>query len=394
MKRLAAAAMLLFVLLSLVPAPRTAAASDVIFTAVNDVFVSNLSADTMPVRIGSQMYVPHSTLARLLTVKTYYNEKEQRLLVYNFDHVLTFDLANSITYDETGVVYSHNAVRRSGTVFVPAPLVCEKFGYYYSYITSAPLGPVVRINSEAVTVPDSVLIEKAQGRMQQIYDAYIASTAPDPGGQTDPDLPPADPDQPEPGDPEYSPSVYLAFTGEPGSDAGAVLDALAQSQTTAAFFVSGDLAACRQTLRRIFSEGHTLGLYAPGPHTSAEALLSGLEQQNELLSEILHTKTRLVFIPGCRSLAQSTRDALAAAGYRLWEDNVDPRSESRSGYSVRVNVRNMVSGMQYSAVVKLLCNASSAEALPGIVRDLQSAGSELLTIREWDTPINSAREIR
>ncbi len=392
MKRFLTVLVLLCLLLSLAPAVQTAAAPSVIFTAVNDVFMQNLTAELMPVRIGGQVYIPYTTLSRLMTVGIYYNEKEQRVLVYNFDYTLTFDLANTITYDEAGVVYSHNAVRRSGTVFVPAALVCEKFGYYYSYITAAPLGPIVRINSEEVTVPDSILVSKAQARMQQIYDAYMAASAPDPA---QPDAPPDNPSAPDGGKEEPDPaSVYLVFEGELTGYTAGILDTLSERGQKAAFFISGGIGEHRDALRRIFAEGHTVGLYAPGQYASAQERLEALEVLNAQLSGVLCTRARLVWMPDSRHLTQQQRDALIGAGYRLWEDNVDPRADVRNGYSVRVNVRNLVQKMQRSAVVRLLCNEASAEALPGVLGDLRQAGNDIRVMREWNTPVNGAREIR
>ncbi len=398
MKRFAAVLALLCLTLAVLCAMHVSAAPSVTFTVINDVFTQNLSSGQMPVRIGGQVYIPYNTLSRLMSVKYYYNEKEQRVLVYNFDYTLTFDLANSISYDESGVVYSHNAVRRSGTIFLPAALICNKFGFYFSYITSAPLGPIVRINTEEVTVPDSVLVEKAQERMQQIYDAYVASIEPstDNPGDTSNPVTPSDPggQNPPAGDLSAPANVYLAFEGPLNETTGGILDSLSQWDEKAAFFIAGEVDGQRDTLRRIFAEGHTIGLYVPGQYASSDELLRALDEQNEALCAVLHTKARLVWMPGSRQLTQQQRDALIGAGYRLWEDNLDPRADMRTAYSVRVNVRNILRGMQYSAVVRLLSNEASAEALPGILSDLRQAGNSVQTIREWSTPVNSAREIR
>ena len=99
-------------------------------------------------------------------------------------------------------------------------------------------------------------------------------------------------------------------------------------------------------------------------------------------------------MPGSRSLTQEQRDALIGAGYRLWEDNLDPRADERSAYSVRANVRTILQSMERNAVVRLLSNEASAEALPGILSDLSRTGHDIQVIREWHTPVNSAQEMR
>lgn len=388
MKRAAALLLVCLIFISL-PGSLAAVAPTVIFTAINDA-VQSLSANTMPVRVGGQVYVPYTTLSRLSPISVYYNVREQRVLVYNFDYTLNFDLANSITYDESGVVYSYNAVRRSGTIFVPISLVCQKFGFSYSHITVPPYGSVIRINTEAPILTDSEFVDRYLSRMEQVYDTYVESLAPEP---SDPDTPeePAEPSQQDEPEPV---AVSLAFEGPLTAETESILDSLENAGEQAAFFISGDVSEWRSTLRRILGEGHTIGLYAPGEYASVDELLSALQAQNDALCEVLHTRARLVWMPGSRSLTQEQRDALIGAGYRLWEDNLDPRADERSAYSVRANVRTILQSMERNAVVRLLSNEASAEALPGILSDLSRTGHDIQVIREWHTPVNSAQEMR
>ncbi len=384
------AALLLACLIFALPAvSMSAVAPAVIFTAVNDA-VQALSEDTMPVRVGGQVYVPYLTLSRLSPISVYYNVREQRLLVYNFDHTINFDLANSITYDEAGVVYSYNAVRRSDTVFVPISLVCQKFGFTYSHIAVPPYGSVIRINTLPPILSDSEFLDRYLSRMEQVYDDYVAETLPEP------DVPdgPGEPDGPDASDEPDPVAVSLAFEGPLTDETAGILDSLAQAGEQAAFFISGGVDEYRAELRRILGEGHTIGLYAPGEYESAEDLLAALDAQNDALCAAVHTRARLVWMPGSGSLTQEQRDAIIGAGYRLWEDNLDPRADAREAYSVRVNVRTILQSMERNAVVRLLNNKASAEALPGILSDLNRGGHDVQVIREWHTPVNSAREIR
>ena len=65
------AALLLACLIFALPAvSMSAVAPAVIFTAVNDA-VQALSEDTMPVRVGGQVYVPYLTLSRLSPISGY-----------------------------------------------------------------------------------------------------------------------------------------------------------------------------------------------------------------------------------------------------------------------------------------------------------------------------------
>lgn len=388
MKRGAALLLASLMLMTLL-APMAAVSPSVIFIALNDTLQS-VTDETMPVRLGGQIYIPYTMLSRLSAISVYYNLREQRILVYNFDYTLTFDLANSITYDEAGVVYSYNAVRRNGTVFVPASLVCQKFGFNYSYITGLPLGSLVRINVTGVPLSDSEYADRVADRMQQLYDEYIESKEPsneEPGETTEP----GGTEEPDTRDPV---NVYLAFEGPLTEYTESILNSLRSAGEQAAFFISGEIAGQNDILRRLLGEGHTIGLYAPGEYESIDELVVALDAQNDALSAVLHTRARLVWMPGSSDLTQEQRDVLIAAGYRLWEDNLDPRADTRNAYSVRVNVRTILQSMERNAVVRLMSNEASAEALPDILSDLKRLGHDVQTIREWDTPVNGAREIR
>ena len=393
MKRTIAFTLVLLTALGACLGLRVRAAGDVTFTVVNDLFVPTMSDANMPLRRNGQTYLPYTMLTWLITVKVYYNKEYQRLLVYDTDRMLTmtFDLAAGIAYDDAGTELKPNAIRYNGTIYVPVSVICQVFGFTSSYITSSPLGNVVRISTEEVTVPDGVLVVRAAERMKQIYQDYLATKQPgqEPGTPADPDPKPTD-------DPQKTPKlVYLAFEGPLNDATDRMLDILAAHGATASFFIGASDAQREDTLRRMFAEGHTVGILAPQDKTMTEDAMRGaISDTSDALRDILHTRPHLLCVPGSAGLSMAARDVLVADGYRIWEKNVDPRADDRTAAGIRLNVEYLLKKMTRSAVVRLTSNDTVAEALPGILDYLHGEGSSVIAIREWDTPINGAREVR
>lgn len=393
MKRTIALALVLLTALGACLGLRVRAAGDVTFTVVNDLFVPTMSDGNMPLRRNGQSYLPYTMLTWLITVKVYYNKEYQRLLVYDTDRMLTmtFDLAAGIAYDDAGTELKPNAIRYNGTIYVPVSVICQVFGFTSSYITSSELGNVVRISTEEVTVPDDVLVVRAAGRMQQIYNDYLAAKQPGqtPGTPVGPDPKPTD-------DPQKAPKlVYLAFEGPLNDATDRMLDILAAHGATASFFIGASDVQREDTLRRMFAEGHMVGILAPQDKTVTEDAMRGaISDTSDALRDVLHTRPRLLCVPGSAGLSMAARDVLVADGYRIWEKNVDPRADDRTAAGIRLNVEYLLKKMTRSAVVRLTSNDAVAEALPGMLDYLKNEGSSVLAIREWDTPINGAREVR
>lgn len=391
MRRWIALTLAVLTALGAVLALRVHAAGEVTFTVINDVFVPSVTDDTMPLRRNGQSYVPYSVLLRLITVKVHNNKTLQRLLVYDFDHTLTFDLASGMAYDDAGTLYEPNAIRHNGTIYVPVSVICRVFGFTSSYITSSPIGNIVRISSEEITVPDEVLAVRAAERMQQLYDDYLASKK-----EPEEPVPPVDPEPENPNDEQKVPKlVFLEFEGALNDATERILDILSVRGYTASFFVSEADTPKEDTLRRVFAEGHTIGIFASKEKAaSADMMRESIERTSDAVRGVLHTRPRLLCVPDVAELDTAQRDALIADGYRIWEANADPYADDRTATGIRLNVERLLQRMTRSAVIRLTSNDAVAEALPGILDYLKNEGATVLAIREWDTPINGAREVR
>lgn len=407
---------LLFFCACISPLP-TRAAPSVIFTAINDTFLRNLTPSTMPTIIGGLPYVPYTTFTAAPNpgLMGKYDSVNNQLVLYNINHILTFDMANAITRDEQGNVYPANAVRHNGTYYVPARVVCDAFGFRYSYLSSTLLGPVIRINTDDSGISDEDLVSKGFSVMRSIYDQYQATynqgTDPDPDTPTPPT--PVDPDTPtDPGEPEIPSTsgepdtpetpnakvVYLAIQGDMNEYTAEILDILDSNNYTAAFFVTPRSQGQNSDyLLRAAASGHVIGnnLYGDGStFQSTEELLRQAQDTQDVIQAVTKTHSRALMVPGgSQNLSQEERDALIQAGYRLWDPSGDTRlwGSASAIYSSCVSLLENTSG---NVVLSLMSNPSSVQALSSLVSYFRQNNCEIRPISETITPINQIREMR
>ncbi len=408
-KCLALVTALLMISLMIVP---SVSARALTFIAVNNNFSRNLSPTTIPVRINGNIYVPYSMFRNVGNLKTIYNSRYDQVIIYNSNHILTFDITNQLTYDELGSVYSINAIRYNSTVYVPAYIVCECFSYNYSYITSSGLGPVLRIVTDDSSLSDDALLERELTTMRNIYNDYQAlygdkkpsnpGTSSQPVSPTTPSTnPSADPGDDVPSGTDEpaqaSKAVYLAFEGPLSASTASILDQLARQGFHATFFVpSGITAETAPYLARAAAEGHTIGNQLNGaanPKDSLDQLLEQAADMNAQLRRLVKQRTRLMMIPGGSShLEKEKTDGLLAAGYRLWDPTVDLRLNSSSAIASAA-LRQLRSTSQ-NVVLCMRNDASAAQALPKILAYLSAENYDVRSITELNTPINQLREVR
>ena len=86
-------------------------------------------------------------------------------------------------------------------------------------------------------------------------------------------------------------------------------------------------------MRRIAAEGHTLALLLDADEkASGDALVEQLTLANERLRLLTGVQTRIVSVStGCAQLSRAQRDALIAAGYRLWDATLDAGGRKGDG---------------------------------------------------------------
>ena len=391
-KRLAA--LLLAMLLVLALLPGAFAAPELILVCTDGVFQQSVNEDNMPVFIDGALYIPYSFLSGVKAVNCVYNSSLRQLLVYNLDYRMTFDLAGDQTYDSAGELFAGKAVWRGGTVFVPIKLICLKFGLYFSYIEKSSaniIAPVARIASESPSVDDMPFVVRNISTMKAIADAYAAAATPS-GDDLPPetDTPPVRPPEPQP-----DTLVYFIFQGEVNEYTAEILDVLARRRISAAFFVDTLSALDEDVLRRIYAEGHTVGLYADLEGLSEEETAQTLLRAEEALSSVLHTKTRLQSVSGgSETLSAAQVELIIDMGFRLWDGNVYDTSGGSSAASSAASINRRLSASGLTKVAAFASEEDTAAVLERVAAYVAAGGFSLLTANEWDAPVNSIREVR
>ena len=383
-------------LLTFLPAPAHA----VTLTAINDSILP-LDESTMPARLGGETYVPYSVFT---TLGVSASENDGVLDLSANDETLSFSTAEGYVYDQNLNSYSTPAYEMNGTVYVPVKLCCAKFGFTYSSLTLQ--GENVLRVADGSAQSDSAFIAAHTKVIENTIDDYKDSTSEsDRSNNTNTNPAPAKPvdnDTIEIPKVEEKPAkkpirVYLAYYGAPNENTAAVLDTLSESGRTAAFFLPVKSADWTDdTVRRIAAEGHTLALLLDEDEkASGDALVEQLTLANERLRLLTGVQTRIVSVStGCAQLSRAQRDALIAAGYRLWDATLDAGDEKGTAARAYAETAQRFSETDAAVVLRLHHSAATAEALSALSAYMTRQGIPSGTISLALTPINGADETR
>ena len=304
-RKLAAAVLCLLVMFQLA-VPRTQAAGDVYFTAVNKNVLS-LSDATMPFWSGGYLYVPgtiFSGVGRDLGVSYYPNIAKQTVLLYVDDPVyrsLVFDVNKDYAIDNEGNLYFQPAIQRGGVIFLPISLIARCFGLIYSTM-EVDRGYLVWVRNPDMDMEERYFADAAKSRMNYEYDQYVrGQNASEPSEDGTEDVPAA----------VTGKRLYLCMEAADSGTVDALLDTLDRYDAQAAFYCTEEfLAENGGLLRRMSATGQSIGLIADGEDERpvAEQLAEG----NRLLYQAASTKTRLVWV---RNALEEDLDAAEAAGF-------------------------------------------------------------------------------
>lgn len=323
--------LLLCVLLALQVPVLTARAEDRVYFTAAGSYVLPLSDNTMPFWSGGYVYVASSIFTgaarEALNVSQVLDSSQEWVVLYSGGLSLTFNLSANCALDNDGNAYYPGAIRRNGTVFVPANTVSRYFNLVYSVI-EVEQGSMVWLRQPSYTMPDKLYADAAQYQLNTVYADYLrAKEAAPPKGNTPgtaarPNTPAAAED---PAAELNGKHIALCLTA--GSDVSAMADALGSYDAGAAlFFTPEEMARQGEVLRRAASAGHSIGILvnAGDPErTVAEQLEAG----NEALFRAACCKTRLAYVQN--GGAQALQEA-AELGFHCLRPEVD-----RSGHALR-----------------------------------------------------------
>jgi peptidoglycan/xylan/chitin deacetylase (PgdA/CDA1 family) len=179
-------------------------------------------------------------------------------------------------------------------------------------------------------------------------------------------------------------AVALTFDDGPGTETARILDALADADARATFFLVGSrVAAHANAVARIAAEGHEIGSHSWGhdrPGRSQPAVLRDLVRASVAIRRAAGASPRWFRPPYARftrGLMLTAR--LAGMGTVTWD--VDPRDWERDdpGDVVEEVLRSTRSG---SIVLLHDGGPATVESLPSIVENLRLQGLDLVTVSD------------
>ena len=381
-------------------------AEEPFFIAQNNDIVAPKTGE-MPYRSGGTLYMPY-TLFRggQLGIYYAYNSVENFITIYNVENSITFylDKGNAVyNRDQLYDQFNQRAVKRGNIVFLPVSFVCEKMGMTFSVIDSD-YGQILRLKSRTNVLSDSNFLMAATEMLAEFHREYNSSET---TGQTSPSRPvttvPTTPTVTSATTEERPKPVYVTFDGSPGEHTEEILDALGRYDVGASFFLVGaEIENERDAVARMVGEGHFVGIgYFSSPekfYESPESMLEELRLSNEALFKAVGQKTRVVRPPqsGKAELPEEFRDALAEAGYRLWDYDVDSGDSAENASSSRIlaRLRSSLDRRQTQAVLLFHDGAVTSGALGGVLNYLTNNGRIMKKISETELPVNFYNDIR
>lgn len=350
------------------------AKNEIILLVINNTVIRPLVNSIMPIRIDDSIYMPYKMLANFSTVKFYYNDSLEQLVIYNSQKRIVFDMANNRAYDDNGVSYNQTAKQIGESIYVPFDVICSYFDIYWSFTNYTDIAPIFRINEGDLIVNDENFSKQLNTLLQNTFDAYISS------GQNDIPILPTDPDKPVL-------NKKLGYIFFEGIDLSAVM---AMSSGAVFFLSEQDIAANSDLIRQAISKGHEIGLLLDGDSSIS------LKEQFISLNQSLNLKAcytaHLVSINGgSKNIDRDQIDQLILSGARLWDSNLsfDPSKDN----SIE-DLTASVSSLETTAVISLSASEKSINALPDLYKALNSIDLSLLDLELWTTPINQLNDIR
>lgn len=391
-KKYAAGLLAACLLLALLPGLTASRADDdFVYTVVENRVMTPIAQETFSFHSGNTYYVYYEYFDKLDNIHAFYSERLQQVVVYNKNTILYFDLANDLAYTNTDRSFDNTARWKNGYIFLPLDVVSKSFGLSTGHMEGDNIlpAPMLRINSSSFgEITNQAFAASQREYMNSLYTQYIQAQE---ISSTEPST------QPTTAPPQLPKLVYLLFDGPVAAqNAEIVLDALDHAQlgvgVKAAFFVQPDqIVENGDLLRRLYSQGHTIGIRIPDGWDDPLQAAEIFEEANSLLKSVIFTKTRLVAVGGqsAADVSTSVIDALVDQGCRLWNSTI---SLDLSG---AVTVRNLMSAARTelgrargTAVLGLDWGDTSAALLPQLLDYITTGNYQLITVTDWDTPIN------
>ena len=371
--RLLAAVLTLVLCLGLF-APVTVQAATPVFIAVND-RVLELSAETMPIWVGEEIYIPYSVLDSNANgvhwgIYCRYIKTDHILSVFDVDkrRFLEFDLREGICFDGlTGEVYDGGAVLRGSRPYLPLEMVCDHFGLEYSY-QEIVQGMLLRIKNDEVVLTDVRFVDAAVNVLNLRLKEYNQSI-----GIESPDPSPSGSGTPTGGETvtEKRVPTYLAFRCYDSENLETLLLMLENRNVNAVIFLPPELVEERRDLIFWLSgAGHTVGLMAEG--ADPDAITKSLALGSRALEQAAFLRTCVVHAPA------EYQSWLEREGWVCWNSTLELTpgdGDGATNFARRTLAR--LEGRTKSTYLLLDVSSHTLRVLPTLLTRLKEAGFDL-----------------
>ena len=193
--------------------------------------------------------------------------------------------------------------------------------------------------------------------------------------------------------------VYLTFDDGPaGKVTKDILDILKNESVPATFFlIGGQIKGQENLVKRIYSEGHALGLHSMSHKKSSlycsnESFLKEMLDTQETINSIVGIKPNILRFPfgcnnNCYKLSQSMVDLLHKNNLKIYDWNTDSGDGEHPNANPSRFIRNSKTNKDY-VVLLMHCaymSKNSVKALPTIIKYYKDNGYEFRVIDE-NTP--------
>lgn len=192
--------------------------------------------------------------------------------------------------------------------------------------------------------------------------------------------------------------VYLTFDDGPNQHTGEILRLLKKYDQKATFFMLyNGIQKMPDTVLQIHEEGHGIGLHGVTHRKNLfykedTSPVKEMNTDNDALANVVDFKTTLVRTPyGSKPYLSSEQyKLLVAAGYNLWDWNVDSADSSKAYVAPSLIESRVITGLKAKStpVVLMHDKACTAESLESILIWMQKNNYKSLPLTDDMTPLN------
>ncbi|WP_453991686.1 polysaccharide deacetylase family protein [Bacillus nitroreducens] len=195
-----------------------------------------------------------------------------------------------------------------------------------------------------------------------------------------------------------SQTVYLTFDDGPHKVSMDILALLDQYDAKATFFMlDGNIKNYPDAVKEMVNKGHSVGLHGVTHdknkfYQSSKSVLGEMDQTQQTILELTGIETDLIRTPfgSAPHMTDAYKDAVDAAGYKMWDWNIDSRDwqfrDSRYVESV-IDQLNNLNRVNEPIVILLHERPETLEHLPKLLDYLTEQGYEFGTLDSSMHPI-------